>query len=88
MYISTGVHATGNDPKADELYKKATSELDPVKAKQYYTDFQNYGYSMWVNIGILQLPSYAVFGPRIGNISPDVGRGIYAILSTMEPAKK
>ena len=88
MYISTGVHATGNDPKANDLYAKATTELDPVKAKQYYTDFQNYGYSMWVNVGIMQLPSYAVFGPRVGTVSSDVGRGIYALLARMEPAKK
>jgi peptide/nickel transport system substrate-binding protein len=87
MYISTGVHATGNDPKADELYQKCVTELDPVKAKQYYTDFQNYGYSMWVNIGIMQMPSYAVFGPNVGKVTPDVGRGIYAMLSTMEHAK-
>ena len=26
MYKSTGVHSTGNDPKADELYAKATSK--------------------------------------------------------------
>jgi ABC-type transport system substrate-binding protein len=66
MYKSTGVHSTGNDPKADALYQKATSELDPVKAKKYWTEFQNYAYDMWVNVGILRTPTYVVVGPRVG----------------------
>ncbi|HEX7475672.1 MAG TPA: ABC transporter substrate-binding protein, partial [Dehalococcoidales bacterium] len=66
MYQSNGVHSTGNDPQADALYKKATTELDPVKAKQYWTDFLNYGYGMWVNTGICTLPSYWVEGPKVG----------------------
>jgi peptide/nickel transport system substrate-binding protein len=69
MYRSTGVHSTGSDPKADELYTKATTELDPVKAKQYYTDFQNYGKEMWVNVGLVKLPSYWVVGPSLGEFS-------------------
>lgn len=70
MFTSKGVHSTGNDPKADELYAKATSELDPVKAKQYWTELFDYAYDiMWVNVGILKVPTYGVVGPEVGKFS-------------------
>jgi ABC-type transport system substrate-binding protein len=88
MYGSTGVHSTGNDPKADELYKKAVAELDPVKAKQYWTDFLNYAYGMWVNVGVLQMPTYAVIGPNLGSFTNQKSLGIYYSLSGIQhPAK-
>jgi peptide/nickel transport system substrate-binding protein len=69
MYKSTGVHSTGNDPQADVLYDNAVKELDPVKAKQLWTEFQNYGKEMWVNVGMMMMPSYFVVGPNVGKVT-------------------
>jgi peptide/nickel transport system substrate-binding protein len=69
MYKSTGVHSTGNDPKADELYDKAATELDMKKAEQYWREFQTYAKEMWVNVGLVKLPSYWVAGPNVGEFS-------------------
>jgi ABC-type transport system substrate-binding protein len=69
MYKSTGVHSTGNDPKADELYDKAATELDMKKAEQYWREFQTYAKEMWVNVGLVKLPSYWVVGPNVGEFS-------------------
>jgi peptide/nickel transport system substrate-binding protein len=68
MYTSHGVHSTGNDPKADELYDKAAYELDPQKAVQYWRDFQNYAYDMWVNIGLNEIKSYWIVSNQVGDI--------------------
>jgi peptide/nickel transport system substrate-binding protein len=70
LFTSKGVHTTANDPKADELYAKAANELDPEKGKQYWTEFMNYAYDvMWVNVGIVNVPAYAVMGPRVGKVT-------------------
>ncbi len=69
MYKSTGVHSTGSDPQADVLYDNAVKEMDPVKAKQLWTEFQNYAKEMWVNVGIMMMPSYFVVGPNVGKVS-------------------
>jgi peptide/nickel transport system substrate-binding protein len=87
MYKSTGVHSTGNDPKADELYAKATSELDPVKAKKMWTEFQNYAYDMWVNVGICRVPSYVVVGPKVGEFTRNAHKSIQDSYAGIQHAK-
>jgi len=64
MYCSYGIHGTGNDPKADELYLKATKELDPKKAAQYFSDFQVYVKSLYINFGIAQTDNLVVYNPK------------------------
>lgn len=88
MYKSTGVHSTGNDPKADELYTKATTELDPVKAKKLWTEFQNYAYDMWVNVGICYLPNFVVLGPNIGEFTSNAYASLYDSLAGIKHKKK
>jgi peptide/nickel transport system substrate-binding protein len=88
MYTAGGAHSTSNDPKAKELYTKAVTELDPVKAKQYWTEFLNYAYSMWVNVGILQLPTYAVVGPNLGAFTSQKSSGLYYLLSGIQHPTK
>ncbi|MFH1647694.1 MAG: ABC transporter substrate-binding protein [Chloroflexota bacterium] len=87
MYKSTGVHTTGNDPTADQLYAKATAELDPVKAKQYWTEFQNYAYSMWVNSGIVKIPTNVVLGPDVGEFTSFAHLSIYDALAGIQHKK-
>jgi peptide/nickel transport system substrate-binding protein len=64
MFTSNGVHGTANDAIADALYKKAVTELDMDKAKQYWTDLFEYAYDeMWINVGILKVPNYQLVDP-------------------------
>jgi peptide/nickel transport system substrate-binding protein len=69
MYGSWGVHNTGNDPKADELYLKAAAERDPVKAEQEYAEFQVYARSMYVNVGIAIVEPALLVGPGLGEFT-------------------
>jgi peptide/nickel transport system substrate-binding protein len=67
MFTSTGVHTTSNDTKADEMYQAAIAELDDAKAKKLWQDFMHYGYdTMWVNVEIVEVPTYMVVGPNVG----------------------
>jgi peptide/nickel transport system substrate-binding protein len=67
LFTSTGTRSTGNDPKADQLYQAAVSELDDAKAKQLWQQMMHYGYdTMWVNIELVQVPTYFVVGPNVG----------------------
>jgi peptide/nickel transport system substrate-binding protein len=64
MYTTRGVHNTGNDAKADELYQKAASEIDPKKSYQYFAEFQVYVRSLYINIGIVQYDVLRVYNPK------------------------
>jgi ABC-type transport system substrate-binding protein len=67
MFTSTGVHTTSNDPKADQMYQAATTELDDAKAKKLWQDMMHYAYTtMWVNVGLVNVPTYFVVGPKVG----------------------
>jgi peptide/nickel transport system substrate-binding protein len=67
LFTSTGTRSTGNDPKADQMYQAAVSELDDAKAKQLWQQMMHYGYdTMWVNIELVQVPTYFVVGPNVG----------------------
>jgi peptide/nickel transport system substrate-binding protein len=67
MFTSTGVHTTSNDPKADQMYQAATTELDEDKAKKLWQDMMHYGYNtMWVNVELVQVPTYFAVGPKVG----------------------
>ena len=69
MFTSTGVHTTSNDPKADELYQAAATELDEAKAKQNWSDMMKYAYeTMWVNVGLVNTPTLFVVGPNVGEL--------------------
>jgi ABC-type transport system substrate-binding protein len=92
MFTSTGMHGTGgpNETKAggaDELYKKAASQLDPVQAVKDYTAFMQYGYNMWVNVGMMQVKNYAVFSPTVGDIQGPPYQGFWGCLNTIQHAK-
>jgi peptide/nickel transport system substrate-binding protein len=69
MYTSKGVHNTANDPKADQMYAAATSEIDPVKAEKLWNEFQVYSRSLYVDIGIVEADSKVVVGPSLGKFA-------------------
>ena len=68
MYTSNGVHTTGNDLYADELYNKATSELDPDLQRRYWTDFLDYAYDIWVNTGTVLIQPLFLVSDKIGEV--------------------
>lgn len=65
MYTSTGLHGTANDPRADELYSAVLQEIDLDKAKQLWTEFQNYTREMWVNVGIVKVYDQMVLSDQV-----------------------
>jgi peptide/nickel transport system substrate-binding protein len=67
MFTSTGVHTTSNDTKADAMYQAAITELDDAKAKKLWQDLMHYGYdTMWINVELVEVPTYFVVGPNVG----------------------
>jgi peptide/nickel transport system substrate-binding protein len=70
MFTSTGVHTTSNDTKADGMYQAAIQELDDSKAKKLWQDLMHYGYNqMWINVELVEVPTYWVVGPTVGKFS-------------------
>ena len=43
LFTSTGTRSSGNDPKADQMYQAAISELDDARAKQLWQQMMHYG---------------------------------------------
>ena len=67
LFTSGGTRSTGNDPKADQMYQAAVTELDDTKAKQLWQQMMHYGYdTMWVNIELVEVPTLFVAGPGVG----------------------
>jgi peptide/nickel transport system substrate-binding protein len=78
MFTSTGVHTTSNDTKADQMYQAAVSELDDGKAKKLWQDMMHYGYDqMWINVGLVDVPTLFVFGPNVGAVTYNQNRAIW-----------
>ncbi|OGO31246.1 MAG: hypothetical protein A2Z29_09425 [Chloroflexi bacterium RBG_16_56_11] len=66
MYTSGGVHSTGNDAKADELYTKATTELNPTLAAQYWSEFRAYVETLYYNVGIVMIEPQLLISDQLG----------------------
>jgi peptide/nickel transport system substrate-binding protein len=78
MFTSTGVHTTSNDPKADAMYQAATTELDDAKGKKLWQDLMHYAYdTMWINVGLVNLPTYFVVGPNVGQFGGRINRSLW-----------
>jgi ABC-type transport system substrate-binding protein len=69
MYTSQGAHNTCNDTKADQLYKDATSEIDPKLALQKWTAFQTYVHTLYINIGFCYVKPLVAYGPAISGFT-------------------
>jgi peptide/nickel transport system substrate-binding protein len=77
MYTSAGVHSTGNDPKADELYKKATTEIDFAKARQYWTEFRAYVETLYYNVGLVLTEPLMLYGPGVGSFGENTHMSLW-----------
>ncbi len=61
MYTSYGVHVATVDPAVDALFDQYIVETDPVKAKEYYTEWQRAAKALYTSFGIaFILPKIAV----------------------------
>jgi peptide/nickel transport system substrate-binding protein len=69
MYTNTGCHNTSNDQKATDMYLKAAGEMDPVKARQYYTEFQAYVRTLYIDVGICLIRPVILVGPELGDFT-------------------
>ncbi len=87
MFTSKGVHTTANDPKADEMYDKAVAELNPAKSKKMWTEFMDYAYDMWVNVGVVKVPQYAIVGPNVGKFTSLAYMSIWDSLAGIQHKK-
>jgi len=60
------------------MYAAATAELDDSKAKKLWQDFMHYAYdTMWINVGLVNVPSYFVVGPNVGQFTGRVNRSLW-----------
>jgi peptide/nickel transport system substrate-binding protein len=70
MYKSTGVHSTGWDPHADELYNEAVGTIDDDLRKARWTAFQEYVYDeMFVNCPFVIVDPLFLMSDKIGAIT-------------------
>lgn len=78
MFTDTGVHTTSNDPVATDMYKAATTEIDDAKGKKMWNEFMHYAYDkMWVNIGVVNWPTYFAVGPNVGEFTGRINRSLW-----------
>lgn len=85
LYTSGGVHSTGNDPIADEMYAAATGELDGDKALQFWTDLRTYTYDhMKVNIGVVTIQPLMLIGPKLGEFGWGKHMSLYDGYATIQ----
>ncbi len=88
LYSTWGCHSTLNDPKADELYFKATQEMDLEKAAVYFQDFLEYGNAQYVHIGTVKIFSQLVMGPNVGEFTENLHMSLYDALAGLQHAAK
>ena len=70
QYKTVGVHGTGWDPMADQLYDEAVKMLDDDLRKQKWTEFQEYVYDeMFVNCPFVILEVLFPISDKIGEIT-------------------
>ncbi|HHX73713.1 MAG TPA: ABC transporter substrate-binding protein [Firmicutes bacterium] len=81
MYTSNGVHSTGNDAKADELYFRATTERDFDKARQYWTEFREYVETLYYNVGIVMIEPNVLISDKLGEFTTFTNLFLYDTLA-------
>ena len=64
MYTSMGVHGTGNDPVADDMYADVTHQKDYATAYQKMAEFQLYVKSLYINVGVVEYESITIYNPN------------------------
>ena len=69
MQTSYGIHQVTVDSNVTALYDKFVVELDPVKAKQYYTDWQRAAKELYTNFGIAYVEPKIIVSNNLGEFT-------------------
>jgi peptide/nickel transport system substrate-binding protein len=69
LYTSYGIHQVTVDAKVTALFDKYIAELDPVKAKQYYIDWQRGAKDLYTSIGIAYTDPLLIVSNNIGDFT-------------------
>jgi peptide/nickel transport system substrate-binding protein len=89
MYTSKGVHGTGNDAKADELYYDVTHQKDYSIADKNMQKFELYVKTLYVNIGIVEYEPIYIYNPNtLGAWNGRNWDGIYSSLAGIQHPTK
>jgi peptide/nickel transport system substrate-binding protein len=84
LLTSKGVRTTGNDPKLDDLFARMTVELDPDKRKELYRELQEYGWSLYITFGTVQVFDQLAVSPEVGEFSADLYIELYRSLAAVQ----
>jgi ABC-type transport system substrate-binding protein len=85
MYTSQGVHGTGNDPVADEMYAAVTNQKDYAIADEKFAEFQLYVKSLYINVGVVEYESLVIYNPdTLGTWSGRNWDAIYGALAGIQ----
>jgi len=89
MYTSGGVHGTGNDPVADQMYSEVTHQKDYQIAAQKMAAFQLYVKGLYINIGVVEYQPWYIYSPKtLGAWNGRNWEGIYTSIGGIQhPAK-
>ena len=66
MYTSYGIHQVTVNAEVTALFDKFIGELDPVKAQQYYIDWQRAAKELYTSFGIAFVESKLIVSDEIG----------------------
>jgi peptide/nickel transport system substrate-binding protein len=69
LYTSYGIHQVTVDAAVTALFDKYIAEMDPVKAVQYYTDWQRAAKDLYTSFGIGYVESRLVVSDKIGDFT-------------------
>ena len=85
MYRNTGVHTTGFDPMATQLYDEAVAILDDDLRQAAWTAFQNYVYDeMFVNCPFVVVEAPFMMSDKVGEVSENQHLSVYDAFAGMK----
>ncbi len=69
MYTSYGVHVATADPAVDALFDEYIVELDPVRAKELYTEWQRAAKELYTSFGVAYVLPLIIVSDNIGEFT-------------------
>ena len=69
MYTSYGVHVATVDPAVDALFDEYIVELDPVRAKELYTEWQRAAKELYTSFGVAYVLPLIIVSDNIGEFT-------------------
>ncbi|OGN94549.1 MAG: hypothetical protein A2Y89_04125 [Chloroflexi bacterium RBG_13_51_18] len=69
MYTSYGIHSVTVNAAVDAIFDKYIVERDPVKAKEYYIEWQRAAKALYTSFGVAYVESIVVVSNNIGEFT-------------------